>query len=137
MQMRHFSYFALLQPIYKLLLTSTNGKTILRSYKDNGRLKKTTRNLLSRLVIKHETDRAFENISINGSNQQLDKFVCHSYEKINLLDKTVICTSSNRNHFSASNVHDFQSQRNKLQHYLKVKILIHIILLMYVLIIAV
>ena len=62
------------QFIYQLLKTSTDGKTVIRYYKENGCLIKRIRNLLSRTVITYEKDIAFENISDEKDPNILEKF---------------------------------------------------------------
>lgn len=55
--------------------STTDGKLVLKAYHDNGHLSKKTRNLLSRLVIRNEKDRAFLNVTIGQNPDYLDNFM--------------------------------------------------------------
>lgn len=71
----NFIIYDIFQPIYTLFLESADGKTILAAFKTNERLKKTTRSLLSRIVLKKEKDEAFVDVVPDGEVQALDSFV--------------------------------------------------------------
>ncbi|KAK0156790.1 hypothetical protein PV328_012307, partial [Microctonus aethiopoides] len=62
-------------PIRQLLLQTTEGKLILKAYRDNGCLTKNLRNLMTRLILKKEKDLAFHSVQIYGEPDHLRKFV--------------------------------------------------------------
>ncbi|XP_034939492.1 uncharacterized protein [Chelonus insularis] len=65
-------------PIYQLLLNSADGKSVLKYYRDNGCLKKTLRNLLSRLILSPEKDRQLETVLQVPNKDILEKFHINS-----------------------------------------------------------
>ncbi|CAG5090719.1 Protein of unknown function [Cotesia congregata] len=55
-------------------MKSTDRKVVITSFKKAQRLKKSTRNLLSRIIIKNEKDRHFQNVDPDGDCHQLNGF---------------------------------------------------------------
>lgn len=64
----------ILQPIYQILKSSADGKTVLKFYEQNRFLDKKVWSLMTRLIIRHEKDRSFGHLVIGGEPDILNNF---------------------------------------------------------------
>ncbi|KAK0178584.1 hypothetical protein PV327_007462 [Microctonus hyperodae] len=72
---RHFQRPEIIaNPIYRILLKTGEGKSVIKFYLENGRLKKIVRNLLSRLVVNLEKDRQLQLVLQQPGVIILDQF---------------------------------------------------------------